>query len=61
MYNVADSYFGRDINVFITNTNCFHLDNHRHDEVNINNRTVTYMSSIEADKRLSSCMIDNCS
>ena len=52
MYNVADSYFGRDINVFITNTNCFHLDKHRHDEVNINNRTVTYMSSIEADKRL---------
>ena len=51
LHNVADSYFGRDINVFYYETNSFHLVNHSH-EVYINNRTITYMSSIEAGKRL---------
>ena len=36
---------------FNSNTNIFHLVNPRH-EIYINNKTITYLLSIEADKRL---------
>ena len=50
-YNVADSCFGRDTNAFYNEHSKFLFGQHRR-EIYINNRTFTYMSSIEAEKRL---------